>query len=92
MADDEFGVPLNCRKPIDLFGDPPKLEAVAGLFPLPMLLLNEIPPGLVVLLLFPLFKLPALLRVIYYNKKNVLDNYLQGHLIKLYFLHSCLCQ
>ena len=64
MADDEFGVPLNCRKPIDLFGDPPKLEAVAGLFPLPMLLLNEIPPGLVVLLLFPLFKLPALLIVI----------------------------
>ena len=66
---------------MDLFGDPPKLEAVAGLLPLPILLLSEIPPGLVVLLLFPLFKLPALLRVIYYNKKNVLDIYLQGNLI-----------
>ena len=52
---------------MDLFGDPPKLEAVAGLLPLPILLLSEIPPGLVVLLLFPLFKLPALLRVIYYK-------------------------
>ena len=63
-----FGVPLNWRKPIDLFGDPPKLVVVAGLFPFPMLLLSDMPPGLVVLLLFPLFKLPALLIVIYRKK------------------------
>ena len=64
IVDDVFGVPPNCRKPIDLFGLPPKLVVVAGLLPLPMLLLRDMPPGLVVLLLFPLFKLPALLIVI----------------------------
>ena len=57
-------MPLSWRKPIDLLGEPPKLVVVAGLFPFPMLLLRDIPPGLVVLLLFPLFKLPALLIVI----------------------------
>ena len=62
--DDVFGEPVSWRNPIDLLGEPTKLAAVAGLLPLPMLLLSDMPPGLVVLLLFPLFKLPVLLIVI----------------------------
>ena len=64
MADDVLGVPLNWRKPIDLFGEPPKLAVVAGLLPFPMLLLSDMPPGLVVLLPLLLFRRPALFIVI----------------------------